>query len=60
MIPGDGYQNLSGISDFGISLPDIPNLTKYENHGVIQIHHLFPDDTEGKNFGRGVGRKKQN
>lgn len=46
------------ISDFGISLPYIPKLTKYENHGVIQIHHLFPADTEGKNIGRAVGRKK--
>lgn len=43
-----------------LPLPDIPKLTKYENHAMIQIHHLFPADTEGKNFGRAVGRKKQN
>lgn len=43
-----------------LPLPDIPKGTKYGNHSVIQIHHLFPADTEGKNFGRAVGRKRQN
>lgn len=43
-----------------LPLPDIPKLTKYENHDVTQTHCLFTADTEGKNCRRTVGKKKQN
>lgn len=43
-----------------LPLPDVPTLTKYENHGVIQMQNLLPTDTGGKNFGRAVSRKKLN